>query len=82
MNDIRELSSVIQAIVAIAKDIPSFVIRFHAGENDSLPDNVLNSVLEVEKALAPGQFFPHVRLGHGLYTPALDSQKGKLLLKA
>ena len=81
MNDIRELSSVIQAIVAIAKDIPSFVIRFHAGENDSLPDNVLNSVLEVEKALAPGQFFPHVRLGHGLYTPALDSQKGKLLLE-
>jgi hypothetical protein len=80
INDIRELRPVIKALVQIAGDIPSFVIRIHAGENDSLPDNVLNSILEVEKSLKKGQRFPHMRLGHGLYTSKLNSAKGQLLL--
>ena len=81
MNDIRELQSIIGAVVEIARDIPSYVVRIHAGENDSLPDNVLNSILAVEKSLAPGQSFPHMRVGHGLYTAKLNSPKGRLLLE-
>ncbi len=81
MNDIRELMPVIKAIVEIAENIPSFVVRIHAGENDSLPDNVLNSILSVEQSLAPGQKFPHMRVGHGLYTAKLNTPKGRLLLE-
>jgi len=44
INDIRELRSVIRELVAIAGANPGFVIRIHAGENDSLRDNVANSI--------------------------------------
>ena len=81
MNDIRELKPVIAKIVEIAKEIPGFVIRIHAGENDSLPDNVLNSILCVEESLQENQPFPLMRLGHGLYTAKLGTTKGKLLLE-
>ncbi len=80
INDICELQPIITALLEIAADHPSFVIRIHAGENDSLPDNVLNSIRCVEQALEPGQQFPHMRVGHGLYTADLDSEKGKQLL--
>ena len=80
INDIRELKPVIAKIVEIAKNIPNFVIRIHAGENDSLPDNVLNSILCVEESLGEGQSFPSMRLGHGLYTAKLHTKKGQLLL--
>ena len=81
INDIRELRNVIREIVKIAKDDPSFVVRIHAGENDSLRDNVANSVACVKSALAEGQPMPHMRIGHGLYTANLRSQKGKALLR-
>lgn len=81
LNDIRELSDVIAAIVKITQKVPSFVIRIHAGENDSLPDNVLNSIQCVEDALTKGQKFPHMRIGHGLYTAHLNSAKGKKLVE-
>ena len=80
INDIRELKPVIRAIVSIAKDIPSYVVRIHAGENDSLPDNVYNSVACVAESLEKGQNFPHMRIGHGLYTANLNSEKGKELI--
>ena len=81
INDILELKSVIGAIVKIAKDIPSYVVRIHAGENDSLPDNVFNSIKCVEEALAEDQNFPHMRIGHGLYTADLDTEKGRELIR-
>ena len=81
INDIRELRNVIREIVKIARDDPSFVVRIHAGENDSLRDNVANSVACVKSALAEGQSMPHMRIGHGLYTANLRSQKGKALLR-
>ena len=71
----------IRAILQIASEHPSFVVRIHAGENDSLPDNVLNSIRCVEEGLRPGQAFPHMRIGHGLYTADLRSSKGKMLLE-
>ena len=81
INDVRELKPVIGAVVSIAKDIPSYVVRIHAGENDSLPDNVLNSILTVDEARAESQNFPHMRIGHGLYTANLNTKKGQELLR-
>ena len=81
INDILELRSVIRELVAIAGAHPGFVIRIHAGENDSLRDNVANSIRCVAESLAPGQTMPPLRLGHGLYTCDLRSPKGRKLLE-
>ena len=43
INDIEELQPVITQIVKIAAKDPDFVIRIHAGENDSLRGNVAHS---------------------------------------
>ena len=81
INDIRDLKAIIAEIVHIAKEDPSFTIRIHAGENDSLRDNVHNSIRCVKDALEPGQMMPHMRIGHGLYTANLNSRKGQRLLE-
>lgn len=81
INDIREMKPVIAQLVRIAAADPSFVIRIHAGENDSLRDNVANSIKCVKESLSPGQPMPVMRIGHGLYTSNLKSAKGKELLK-
>lgn len=82
INDIQELAPAFQEIVKIARRDPDFVIRVHAGENDSLRDNVAHSIQCVKDALAPGQPMPQMRIGHGLYTCSLRSEKGKELLRA
>ena len=81
LNDIREIAPVIHELVRIAQADPGFVLRIHAGENDGLQDNIANSLECVREALAPGQKMPHVRIGHGLYTPDLRHAKGKALIK-
>ena len=81
INDIRELAPFIREVTSLAQQVPSFVIRIHAGENDSLRDNVANSIACVKNALRPGQEMPQVRIGHGLYTANLSGRKGKKLLK-
>ena len=81
VNDIRELRPVIKELVQITKDIPSFVIRIHAGENDCLRDNVANSIETVLETLEEGQPVPHIRIGHGLYTANLSTKKGKKLIE-
>ena len=81
INDILALRSVIGALCGIAFDTPGFVLRIHAGENDSLRDNVSSSIRCVRDALRPGQKMPPVRVGHGLYTCDLNSEKGKKLLE-
>ena len=80
VNAIRELRAVIRELVSIAEAHPGFVLRIHAGENDSLRDNVAGSIRCVAEALRSGQPFPPLRLGHGLYTCDLRSAKGKALL--
>ncbi|MBQ6257785.1 MAG: adenosine deaminase, partial [Clostridia bacterium] len=55
INDILELRSVIKELAEIAGQHPGFVIRIHAGENDSLRGNVANSIRCVAEALSPGQ---------------------------
>ncbi len=80
INDIRELENVIREVVRIAESDESFVIRIHAGENDSLKDNVLHSIECVRRGLRQGQKMPMVRIGHGLYTPNLSSKKGQRMM--
>ncbi len=81
INDILELRGVIRELVRIAGENPGFVLRIRAGENDSLRDNVANSIRCVAETLQPGQPFPALRLGHGLYTCDLNSPAGKRLLE-
>ena len=57
------------------------MIRIHAGENDSLRDNVANAIACVKDSLEEGQAMPRIRIGHGLYTANLHSAKGKKLIQ-
>ncbi len=81
INNILELRAVIRELVRIAGEQDGFVIRIHAGENDSLRDNVANSIACVTEALAPGQEMPRLRIGHGLYTCDLRTPRGQKLLQ-
>ena len=82
INDISDLQPAIEQIVKyVREEDPDFTIRIHAGENDSLRDNVRKSILCVKQALAPGQQMPRCRLGHGLYSEDLNSEAGKELME-
>ena len=80
INDIRDLTPILHEITSIARDIPTFTIRVHAGENDSLRDNVANTLKCIRDSLSPGQPMPHLRIGHGLYTANLRTIKGRQLV--
>ena len=81
INDIITLKPAFKELVKIAAKDPSFVIRVHAGENDSQKDNIAHSIACVKDFLAPGQPMPKMRLGHGLYTYSPTSKKGKEVLR-
>ena len=82
INDIEELKAVIREIVTgIASEDPNWTIRVHAGENDSLKSNMAKTIRLVEASLLPGQTFPCLRIGHGLYCASLKSRQGKELLE-
>ena len=81
INDICELRPAIKEIVRyVVEEDPNFTIRIHAGENDSLRDNVEKSIDCVLDSLKPGEQIPSIRIGHGLYTPKLDTEKGRKLI--
>ncbi len=81
INDIGELKAVIKEIVTkIAANDKNWTIRVHAGENDSLKGNMSKAIHLVEESLLPGQAFPYMRIGHGLYCASLKSKQGKELL--
>lgn len=82
INDIAELKGVIQEIVRkIASEDKNWMIRVHAGENDSLKSNMSKTIQLVEEALLFGQAFPYMRIGHGLYCASLKSKLGKELME-
>ena len=82
INDIAELKAVIKEIVTkIASEDEDWTIRVHAGENDSLKSNMSRSISLVEQSLLPGQSFPYMRIGHGLYCASLKSKQGRELLE-
>ena len=81
INDISDLQPVIQKIVKyVNQEDKDFTIRIHAGENDSLRNNVRKSIMCVKEALVDGQSMPRCRIGHGLYSENLNSEEGKELL--
>lgn len=81
INDISDLQPAIKEIVKyVGEEDKDFTIRIHAGENDSLRDNVRKSILCVKESLAEGQEMPKCRIGHGLYSEDLDSEAGKELM--
>ena len=82
INDITDLKPVIQELVNyVVNEDENFTIRIHAGENDSLRENVSKSIETVIDATPKGKKIPQVRIGHGLYTPDLDSVEGKELIR-
>ena len=81
INDIAELKAVIREIVTkIASKDKNWTMRIHAGENDSLKTNMAKAIHLVEESLLPGQAFPYMRIGHGLYCASLKSKQGKDLM--
>ncbi len=81
INDISDLQPAIKEIVKyVNKEDKDFTIRIHAGENDSLRDNVRKSIMCVKQALEPNQKMPRCRIGHGLYSENLDTEAGKDLM--
>ena len=81
INDIEDLQPAIKEIVKyVREEDKDFTIRIHAGENDSLKNNVRKSIMCVKESLEEGQDMPKVRIGHGLYSENLDSEEGKELL--
>lgn len=81
ITDIEELKAVIKEIVSkVASEDENWTIRVHAGENDSLKSNMSKAIQLVEDGLLPGQKFPYMRIGHGLYCASLKTKQGKELL--
>ena len=81
ISDIEELKAVIKEIVTkIASEDKNWTIRVHAGENDSLKSNMSKAIALVEESLLPGQEFPYMRIGHGLYCAKLTTKQGKEML--
>ena len=81
INDISDLQPAIKEIVKyVNKEDKDFTIRIHAGENDSLRDNVRKSIMCVKQSLEPNQKMPRCRIGHGLYSENLDTEAGKKLM--
>ena len=63
INDITELTPVINELVNYAiKEANGFTIRIHAGENDSLRDNVSKSIESVINATPKGYTIPKIRI--------------------
>ena len=82
INDIADLQPAIDEIVKyIREEDPEFTVRIHAGENDSLRDNVRKSILCIKEALASGQQMPRCRIGHGLYSENLSTEAGIELME-
>ena len=81
INDISDLQLAIDEIVKYAKQDEGFTIRVHAGENDSLRDNVRKSIMCIKNALEDGQKMPRCRIGHGLYSENLNTKSGIELMQ-
>ena len=82
INDISDLELVLKELVKyVVENDRYFTIRIHAGENDSLKDNVSKSIEIVEKATPKGKKIPQIRIGHGLYVPDLERKKGIELIE-
>lgn len=82
INDIYNFKHLIKELVDFAiEEDNGFTIRIHAGENDSLKENVANSIKCIKEALPAGKKMPRCRLGHGLYGIDVDTKQGQELVE-
>ena len=82
INDITEFKDVIKEIVEYTeKEDEGFTVRIHAGENDSLKDNVAKAIQCIKQATSIDKKLPRFRIGHGLYTADLHTDEGKKLME-
>lgn len=80
INDICNFRQVIKELVEFAvNQDDGFTIRIHAGENDSLRDNVAKSIKCIKESVPEGKNMPRCRIGHGLYGIELETEEGKKL---
>lgn len=81
INDIRNFKQVIKEMCEFAcEENYGFVIRIHAGENDSFRENVARAIEIVKESVPEGNEMPNCRIGHGLYGIDLDTKHGKDLI--
>lgn len=82
INDICNFKQVIKELVEFAvEQEDGFTIRIHAGENDSLRDNVAKSIRCIKESVPEGKKMPRCRIGHGLYGIDLETEDGKKLVE-
>lgn len=82
LNDIYDMKPALKEIIEYAvNEDPDFVIRIHAGENDSFTENIERSVRILEECVPEGKKYPNFRIGHGLYGKNLNSKEGKQLIE-
>ncbi|MBP3502747.1 MAG: adenosine deaminase [Clostridia bacterium] len=82
INDICNFKQVIKELVEFAVEQDNgFTIRIHAGENDSLRDNVVKSIRCIKESVPKGKKMPRCRIGHGLYGIDLETEDGKKIVE-
>lgn len=82
INDICNFKQVIKELVEFAvEQDDGFTMRIHAGENDSLRDNVVKSIRCIKESVPEGKKMPRCRIGHGLYGIDLETEDGKKLVE-
>lgn len=82
INDICNFKQVIKELVEFAvEQDDGFTMRIHAGENDSLRDNVAKSIRCIKESVPEGKKMPRCRIGHGLYGIDLETEDGKKLVE-
>ena len=81
INDISNFKQVIKEMCEFAcEEDNGFVIRIHAGENDSFKENVARAIEIVKESVPEGRKMPNCRIGHGLYGIDLNTKHGKKLV--
>jgi len=81
INDISNFKQVIKEMCEFAcEEDNGFVIRIHAGENDSFKENVARAIEIVKESVPEGKKMPNCRIGHGLYGIDLNTKHGKNLV--
>ncbi len=82
LNDISEMEPALKELIDYSVNVDNnFVIRIHAGENDSFRQNIEKSVKLIKENVPNGKKYPKFRIGHGLYGKNPNSKEGKKLIE-
>lgn len=82
LNETAHFSEALTNIARYTKKVdPNFVIRVHAGENDSFSKNVSQVLDCIEAVYDKDGKYPPIRIGHGLYGSDENTKEGRKLLE-